>query len=307
MRGLKSKHKLRTISDLAHHLGIDESFLCQVSDELCSDDKKLYRSWEEPKKSGETRPIDAPRLKLKFVQKRINERILQRTRVHEAAFGGVRGKRLRDNLRLHVGKPMVITFDMEKFFQNITCKQVYNKFCAIGAAPDVARVLTRFTTFKGRLPQGAPTSPMLANLVAGYGGRCCLDGRLEGLSKNHKSDVGTWIDDIAISGPGYVEKLEPTVLKIIEQSGFKPNPDKIRFASNKRSQVVTRHLVNLKPNVTKEKRRQLRAMLHKSRGNGPEISNKASIRGKIAHLQSIDPKLGAKFLKDFNSIRWPNE
>lgn len=307
MRGLKSKHRLRTISDLARHLGIDETFLCEVSDELCSDDKKLYRSWEKEKKPGETRPIDAPSQKLKYVQKRINERILQRTRIHKAAFGGVRGKRLRDNLRLHVGKPMLVTFDMEKFFQNITCKQVYNKFCAIGAAPDVARVLTRFTTFKGRLPQGAPTSPMLANLVAGYGGRFCLDGRLEGLSKKHGSDTGRWIDDIAVSGPEHVKKLKPTVQKIIEQSGFKPNPDKTRFASNKRSQVVTKHLVNLKPNVTKEKKRQLRAMLHEYRSKGPEMPDKSSIRGKIAHFQSIDPELGAKFLKDFNSMQCPDD
>lgn len=306
MKSPKAKHKLTTISDLVRHLGINESFLCELLDELTSDDTKLYRSWEEPKKSGGTRPIDAPKEKLQFIQKRINERLLQRTRIHKTALGGVRGKRLRDSLQLHVAKPMVANFDLQQFFSNITSKQVYRTFCAIGASPDVTRVLTRLTTFKGRLPQGAPTSPMLANVVAGYGGRYCLDGRIEGLCKKHRSDSGRWIDDIAISGPRYLQKLEPTVDRIIEQSGFKPNRDKRNFLSNKESQVVTRHLVNLKANVRKDERRNLRAMLHKCRIKGAELHEKTRIRGKIAHFQSVNPDLGATFLNDYNSIRWPD-
>jgi len=305
MKSPKSKHKFRTISDLVRHLGVNESFLCELLDELNSADTKLYRSWEEPKKSGGTRPIDAPREKLKFIQQRINERILQRTRIHKTAFGGVRGKRLRDNLQLHIGKPMVANFDIEQFFSNITSEQVFRTFCAIGAASDVAKVLTRLTTFKGRLPQGTPTSPMLANLVAGYGGRSCLDGRIDGLCKKHRSQNGRWIDDISISGPRYLQKLKPTVERIIEQSGFKPNRDKGGFVSNRESQVVTRHLVNVKPNVEKDERRRLRAILHKCRTKGAEMLDKPRIRGKIAHIQSVNPELGAKFLRDFNSIQWP--
>jgi len=303
MKSPKSKHKFRTISDLVRHLGVNESFLCELLDELNSDDTKLYRSWEEPKRSGGTRPIDAPREKLKFIQERINERILQRTRIHKAAIGGVRGKRLIDNLRIHIGKPMLANFDLENFFSNITSKQVYRIFCAIGAVPDVAKVLTRLTTFKGRLPQGTPTSPMLANLAAGYGGLSCLDGRIDGLCKKHGSRNGRWIDDISISGPRYLQKLKPTVKRIIEQSGFKPNRDKEEFASNKESQVVTRHLVNVRPNIRKDERRRLRAILHKCRTKRSEMfADKSRIRGKIAHFQSVNFELGAKLLKDFNSI-----
>jgi RNA-directed DNA polymerase len=307
MRGLKPKHKLRAISDLVRHLGICEGFLCEILDELCADDTKLYKSWEEPKKSGGTRPIDAPREKLNFIQKRIHERILQRTPIHKSAMGGIQGKRLSDSLKLHVRKAMLGNFDLETFFPNITSKQVYKMFCAIGAAPDVSVVLTRLITLGGKLPQGTPTSPMAANLVAGYGGHSCLDGRIEGLCQDHKSKHGRWIDDITISGPGYLKKLKPTVEKIIEQSGFKPNHDKTSFASNKESQIVTKHVVNVKPNVTKDKKRQLRAMLHRCKTKGSEPSDKTRIRGMIAHFQSINPDLGAKFLRDFNSIQWPAE
>jgi RNA-directed DNA polymerase len=309
MKNPKSKHSLRTISDLVRHLGVSEGHLSELLDELRYDETRLYRSWKEPKRSGGTRPIDAPKEELKFIQKRINKRILQPTRIHKAAFGGVRGKRLRDNLQLHTGKPMVANFDLEQFFSNIRSGQVYTTFRAIGTAPDVARILTRLTTFKGRLPQGPPTSPMLANLVAGYGGHSCLDGRIEGLCKKHRSRNGRWIDDITISGPKYLKKLEPTVERIIEQSGFKQNRDidKRSFLSNKESQVVTRHLVNLKPNIRKEERRELRAMLYNSRTKGAELHDKARIRGKIAHIQSVNPELGAKFLVDFNSIQWPDK
>lgn len=307
MKSPKSKHNLRTISDLVRHLSVSEGYLSELLDEFRSDETKLYRSWEEPKRSGGTRPIDAPKEKLKFIQKRINERILQRTRIHNAAFGGVRGKRLRDNLQLHIGKPMVANFDLEQFFPNITSKQVYRTFCGIGSTPDVARVLTRLTTFKGRLPQGPPTSPMLANLVAGYGGRSCLDGRVDRLCKKHGSSYGRWIDDITISGPKYLEKLKPTIERIIEQSGFKPNRSKGDFASNKKSQVVTRHLVNVKPNVKKDERRRLRVMLYKCRTKGGELHDKTRIRGKIAHIQSVNPELGTKFLKEFNSIEWSDK
>ena len=94
----KKKHKLRTTSDLARHLGVKKEYLQDILGELDSDASSLYRSWDQPKPSGDTRPIDTPREKLKFVQRRINERILQRTQIDKIATGGVRGKRLKDNL-----------------------------------------------------------------------------------------------------------------------------------------------------------------------------------------------------------------
>lgn len=163
----KNKHKFMTISDLARHLDVSKECLQDVLSKLYSDDARLYRSWDEPKPSGGTRPIDSPREKLKFVQRRINERILQRTQISKIATGGVRGRRLKDNLMTHLSQPMVANFDLKTFFSNISNSQVYRLFALIGASPDVARILTRLTTFKGRIPQGAPTSPMLANLVAG--------------------------------------------------------------------------------------------------------------------------------------------
>jgi hypothetical protein len=307
----KRKHRLRTVTDLARHLGVSSDYLRDVLGDLDSDDKKLYISWDEPKKSGETRPIDAPREKLKSVQKLINERILQRTQISKMAIGGVRGKRLTDILMAHTGQLMVANFDLKGFFSNITHRQVYRTFISIGASQEVARILTRITTFKGRLPQGAPTSPMLANLVAGYVGMPSLDKRLINLCKSNRFKTKRWIDDIPISGPPYLKKFASTVERIMEQSGFIPNRDKRSFASKDKSQIVTNHLVNVKPNVKKQERRKIRAMLHKCKILGPEKCAQGSVdqlkrrlRGRIAHISSVNRQAGSKLLKEFNSIEW---
>lgn len=308
---LKSKHRLRVFSDMARHIEVDESLLRETLEELTLNETSMYRSWEKPKRSGGTRPIDEPRNKLKFIQERINDRLLQTTRLHKAAMGGVRGKHLSDNLHLHANRPMVVNFDLEQFFLNITAEQVFRTFRLMGIAPVVANALTRLTTFKGRIPQGAPTSAMLANLVAGYGRRC-LDGRIEGLCKRHGGRNSRWIDDISISGPKYLPKLTRTIETIIDQSSFRPNRDKTKFASRNSPQVVTQHRVNVKPNPPKEERRKLRAMLHKCKTVGPnafpektpeELRNQ--LRGKINHLCSVNPELGVKFLEDFALIEWP--
>lgn len=309
----KNKHKLITISDLALHLGISEGYLQDILSELYSEDTKLYRSWDKIKPNGETRPMDAPRDKLKFIQKRINGRILQRTQISKIATGGVRGRKLKDNLIPHLRQQMVANFDLKRFFPNITNKQVYEIFILIGVSPDVARVLTRLTTFKNRIPQGAPTSSMLANLVAGYGGSHCLDGRIENLCAINNFNLRRWVDDISISGPNYIKKFEPTIEKIIFESGFIPNRDKTAFISKNNAQIITGHLVNEKANVVKQERRRIRAILHKCKTSGLERYSKnridhlkRSLRGKIAHISSINPRSGNKLLDKFNSIDWSN-
>lgn len=308
---IKQRHKLRTITDITRHLGINRDFIHDLLCALYTDEARLYKSWDHPKPSGGTRPIDTPKEKLKFVQRRINEKIFQRTRINKIAIGGVRGKRLRDNLMPHVGQSMVANFDLKSFFSNITNRQVYQLYILIGASPDVARILTRLTTFKGRIPQGAPTSPMLANLVAGYEKRLCLDERLQSLSRKNKFRTKRWVDDISMSGPQYLKKFEPTIISIIEQSGFIPNRNKTAFASKDKAQFVTGHLVNAKPNMNKQERRRLRATLHRCKTIGPEECTqgpieklKRSLRGKIAHLSSINNAAGLRLLKEFNSIKW---
>lgn len=307
----KTGYKIRTIKDLSRHIAVDEEVIRDLICALESNETGLYKSSQIPKRNGGTRTIDNPCPKLKLVQKNINGKILQRIKIHNAASGGVKGKRLREFLEIHCGKPMVMAFDLKDFFPNTKQTNVYKMFCNLGMSPHVAKILTSLTTYKGRLPQGAPTSPMISNIIAGYG-KSCLDARFEGLCKKHDSEHGRWIDDIPISGPSYLPKIKPVFKKIVQQCGFIVNAKKEENAIHPQdeAQIITGHCVNKKPNVLKSVRKKMRAELHRrNMGNFEAIKNiereKHSLRGRIAHFQSINPELGNKFLSEFMKIQWP--
>ncbi|MBI4428258.1 MAG: RNA-directed DNA polymerase [Ignavibacteriales bacterium] len=266
------------------------------------------------KESGGVRRLDKPRKKLKDVQRIINDRLLQRITVHQSAKGAVRGRTLMDNVRLHVGKPMVAKFDMKDFFPSISSGRVYEFFVQIGCSPDVARLLARLTTYMGRVPQGTPTSPMLAGLIAGYGKKGSYNARMGHLAKMHGLDFTTWLDDATMSGSPYVRRLKNVVARITKQSGFRMNMTKVEFMPKNKQQFVTGLVVNEKPNVPKEWRRELGAILHNCKVHGPVAMAggrgrklekfKDSLRGKIAHVMRFNTTQGAKLLVEFNSIDW---
>ncbi len=305
---LKSFWNIRTSKDLSRLLGVKEEILNKISQSA----HLMYRSRNEPKKTGGTRPIDSPSSHLKWIQSKINKCLLQRTRVHKSAMGGIRGKRLKDNAEKHVGKNLVGKFDLENYFTNISHKQVYNRFCSMGCSPDVARILTKLTTYKGRIPQGAPTSTMLANLVAAYArDNHSFNARIDSLARKRNATATTWVDDVTISGPCYIQKEANTFEKIARQSGFIPNTDKNEFINSNQQQFVTGAVVNQKVSASKDYRKAIRAELHQLKVHGP--SNickepikkvKAKLRSKIAHVDNLNHEQGEKLLKEFNAIDW---
>ncbi len=305
---LKSSWNLRTLKDLSRLLGVKEEIINEISNSA----HLMYRSREEPKKSGGARPIDVPGNRLKWIQSTINKRLLQRTLVHKSAMGGIRGKRLKDNAQKHVGKNLVAKFDLENYFSNISHQQVYDRFCSIGCSPDVARVLTKLTTYKGRVPQGAPTSTMLANLVAAFARDCnSFNARIVSLAKKRRATATTWVDDVTMSGPRNIQKEANTFEKIARQSGFIPNTDKNEFIGNNQQQFVTGAVVNQKVSASKKYRKAIRAELHQLKVHGPRNickepikKIKEQLRGKIAHIDNLNPEHGEKLLKEFSAIDW---
>ncbi len=309
----KQRLKLRTIRDLSRCLGVPEGDLSRLVEKLDTrwGKRALYRSWDEPKKSGGTRRIDAPTKEWRWVLQRINRRILQRLYIDSTAKGGIQGKSLIDNVLPHVGKPMIAKFDLQDFFPSIASGRVYDLFCKIGCVPDVARVLTRLTTVDGKLPQGSPTSSMLAVLVTGYGGKQSFNGRLRRLASQHKSLCTTWVDDVTISGPRYLARLQGTVEKIAKQYRLKLNQNKNAFLSQQEQQVVTGVVVNSKPSVSRRERRQIRTILYQCQKRGlraVEIREGPKLRerllGKILYVQGINAEQGKPLMALFQSIDW---
>lgn len=161
-------------------------------------------------------------------------RILQRLKLPKAMHGSIRGRSCLSNARPHINAQAWLQLDIKDFFPSITSKRVYAMFAMdCGCSPDVARLLTKLTTIDGHLPQGFPTSPMIANLVARP-----LAQKLAGLASQHGAHFTQYLDDMTISGPEHVCRLKNIAIKIVRQERFSISPDKIRISRQGQECIV---------------------------------------------------------------------
>jgi RNA-directed DNA polymerase len=203
-RGFKRE---RTPADLAAWLKVPEADLrAWLTDSAPWSRGYDYTRFTIPKRHGGVRQIEAPGDKLKDLQRRVLRRLLNPLRAHPAATGFVRGRSIVHNARPHVGRGVVINLDLADFFPTITAERVAQCFRARGWNAEAATILSRICTNEGRLPQGAPTSPALSNLVCRK-----LDVRLAALAAYHKGSYTRYADDITISLPalGRNKRLRP--------------------------------------------------------------------------------------------------
>ncbi len=222
-----------------------------------------YREFTIRKRSGGVRPIAAPLPELKSLQRRLLRRLLNGLKTHPAATGFTRGQSFVSNARRHEGRAVVIHFDIKDFFPSIPAQRVRRYFRKIGWNRPAANLLTRLCTWQDRLPQGAPTSPRLSNLV-----NYRLDARLAGLADKYHGVYTRYADDITISLAADDWDLRPliaTALKIIREEGYRPHVRK-KFDVRRRHQrqEVTGLVVNRRANLSRRTRRWLRAVAHRS-------------------------------------------
>lgn len=181
---------IRSLNNLAYTLKIaKEELLFFTNNKSIS---KYYQEYEilkfhangQPKMDingiQKKRIINPSISKLKSIQKRINKYILSKILVPDYVFGGTKGKDNVLNAKQHQGKKFKFITDLTNFFPSITNKMVYEMFIRYNFSPDVASILTKLTTYKGHVPQGAPTSTYIANLVFTKTGN-----ELEKLAKEH--------------------------------------------------------------------------------------------------------------------------
>ena len=156
--------------------------------------KPQYRDFTIPKRSGGVRRILAPDDELKELQRRILRRLLDRLRTHPAAMGFERKRSIVTNAKAHVGRAAVLRMDLVDFFPSTSARRVGKYFRRIGWNRQGARLLVRLCCHEGGLPQGAPTSPRLSNLV-----NYRLDARLAGMARTFGAVYTRYADDITIS------------------------------------------------------------------------------------------------------------
>lgn len=229
-----------------------------------------YHSFQIPKKkAGEFRQIDAPNKALKSIQQVLNNILQTVHQPHHAAMGFVQGRSVATNARVHVGMKYVYNIDLKDFFPSITSGRIHAR---LKAAPfsindKVASMIAdlccnKDTEGKSVLPQGAPTSPTLTNIICEN-----LDKKLSKLASVYGLRYTRYADDITFSGMynAFEEggKFLQSMRHIVEEEEhFHINPAKTRLTHRGMRQEVTGLTVNEKPNVSRTYVKQLRTMLH---------------------------------------------
>jgi len=248
-----------------------------------------YASFTIAKRDGSPREILAPCRSLKHIQRRILARIVAPLDTHDAAHGFRRGRGIATNAAPHANQEMVLSIDLADFFPSISAKRVYGLFRKLGWPQNLASMLTRLTTFRGCLPQGAPTSPALANLIARR-----LDQRLTGLARRRNLAYTRYADDLTLSGAAeQTRNAFPMIRRIIAEEGFLVNEKKVRLMRRGRRQTVTGLVVNDRLATPREYRRRVRAAIHRlAAGRGPQspAARRAALaecRGHVSFIRSI--------------------
>lgn len=333
--GLAIPH-LATTGALAAWLGISPAQLDWLADTRRSHARvtnaKLqhYHYAVIHKPNGKPRLLEAPKPRLKAIQRRILHEILGLVPVHPAAHGYVAGRSCLTGAQIHAGEAVLATFDLAQFFPAIVRPRIHGLFRALGYPWDVARRLAGLCTTATpaglcqrlpdrqlqalyavpHLPQGAPTSPALANLLA-----WALDVRLHGLARAAGAHYTRYADDITFSGgPAFARGLPrlPAVLHaILRDEGFALNAAKTRIMPRRASQRVTGIVINAHCNIPRRRFDELKAILHNCLRFGAISQNRADLpdfrahlEGRISWVEQINPPRGAKLRVMFERIDW---
>jgi len=170
--------------------------------------------------------------RLKTIQKRLAKIVLSKIEIPSYAYGGIKGKDNIKNANAHKGKKFNFTTDLAAFFPSVNNRQVYDMFVSFGFSADVANRLVRLTTYKGKLPQGAPTSSIIANLVFIKTGN-----KLQDLAVKNKLTFTTFVDDITFSSSASFKDDTKEIIEIINRDGYRISHKKTHFKSG--NKIVT--------------------------------------------------------------------
>ena len=255
------------------------------------------------------REIMAPSLKLKRRQRWILENILEKIPLSQYCHGFVRGRSIVTNARGHIGKARILTMDIQDFFPSIKEEQVREVFQSAGYSLSAAERLTEICCFQGKLPQGAPSSPYLANLFCRE-----LDEELGEIARKYELIYTRYADDMTFSGDKELEFLIPLVEDMLRKYGFSINEEKTRIGNNHK--MVTGLLLEENTmKIPKHFKRKLKQEIYyckkygvfshlQNTGETNRVNFREYLYGKAYYIKMVEPKTGEKFLKDLDSIQW---
>ena len=238
---------------LAQLVGYELHYLLGASNQTHS----YYRYFEIDKKSGGKRNISEPLPSLKEIQRWILDSILYKIEPSPNAKAYIPGRSIKDNARFHRKQNTVLSVDILDFFGSIKFKQVYTTFCSLGYSFPVSMLLAKLSTLRGCLPQGAPTSAAISNIIC-----IGIDEKFRELTLDKRIRYTRYADDITFSGDVDPAIFIPMISKVLLEHGFRMNKKKTKVMKRHQRQVVTGIVVNSKMQVPKETRRLLRQNLY---------------------------------------------
>jgi RNA-directed DNA polymerase len=315
-------------ADIAQAMGISINQLRFLSFSRRVATVSHYVRFQIPKKTGGLRAISAPLPRLKKAQQWILDNILEQVVLHPSAHGFRRGRSIITNAQPHVKALVVINLDLQDFFPSISYRRVKGIFCSLGYSEAVATILGLICTepevtqveLDGHnyyiaqtarwLPQGAPSSPALTNLLCRR-----LDRRLTGLAQSRGFTYTRYADDLTFSTADdqqlrNIGNILQGAKSIVAHEGLAVHPDKTRVLRHSQHQEVTGIVVNEKLNVSRATLQKFRATLHqiekdglagKTWGKGDDVL--MSIEGFANYVAMVNPMKGGNFLAQVQRIR----
>lgn len=277
---------------------------------ISNNKEKNYRLFKIKKRNGKTRTIYEPNYMLKNLQKQILENVLNNKEISKYAKAYKKGISLLDNAKDHLNKKTILKLDIKDFFSNIKIPLIYDACFPIEYFPkQVGFILTHLCTYEDFLPQGAPTSSYISNLVMkefdNEIGKFCED---KGISYTRYSD------DMTFSGDFDYKEIIKIVRKKLLFMGLELNNEKIKVITNNNKQLVTGIVVNKKLQIEKTYRKKIRQEIYYIKKYGIDnhlerisINNKdsylKSLYGKVLYVLQINKndkefKLYKKYLKE---------
>jgi RNA-directed DNA polymerase len=285
----------------AWQIGVPIGQLKAIADDIQRDRRSHYRHFALKDGKDKVRHIDHPVPELLDVQRRIVRYVLGPLGFGDAAHGGIRGRSPETNAKVHQGKRCVVKMDVKGFFPSVKHKRVYRMFRhEYGFGKDVARLLTRLVTLRGALPQGAATSPAVANHFA-----LVVDEALRTSVERHGLGYSRFVDDLTISGDQPKLLIDQTT-RLLKGRGLQLAPEKLKVCGRGGHQEVTGLLVNDAKRLTISRRYRdaVRSSVHKLRSMGRDDWPKqiASIEGKIAHIARYNPGSAARLRRYLSAV-----
>ncbi|WP_156109619.1 reverse transcriptase family protein [Cryobacterium sp. MLB-32] len=283
------------------------------------------------------RLLEIPETRVRAAQKRLLVEVLGLIPTHDAAHGFVPGRSAVTGASRHTGSDVVVSLDLTTFFARVTGAAVYGTLRRAGLPEAVAYAITglcttaapprvlsamppggdpdeRFALRKAlastHLPQGAPSSPMLANLAIRR-----LDARLQGWAAAAGGTYTRYADDLAFSGGGQLARRPDAFVRgvqhIVIAEGHTANPRKTRVRRASVKQTVTGVVVNARTNMSRRDVDRLKAIIHNCVLHGPESQNtaahadfRAHLLGRLSWLESLNPERARTLRTEFRRIEW---